>query len=72
MEATSKAHLQNKAGAMVACLELIKFNTKTDTEFGRIANGKNKIKRWYLITHKITSLLVISAAVIFIIYTILL
>ena len=72
MEATSKEHLQNKAGAMVACLELIKFNIKTDTDFGRIANGKNKIKRWYLITHKIASLLVISSALIFLIYIILL
>jgi len=72
MEATSKEHLQNKAGAMVACLEFIKLNMKSNSEFGRIANGKNKIKRWYLITHKIASLLVISAAVIFIIYTILL
>ena len=72
MEATSKERVQNKAGAMVACLELIKFNIKTDTEFGRIANGANKIKRWYLITHKIASLVVISAAFIFTLYIILL
>jgi len=72
MEATSKEHLQNKAGAMVACLEFIKLNVKSESEYGRIANGANKIKRRYLIMHKITSLVVISAAFIFTLYIILL
>jgi hypothetical protein len=64
--------VQNKANAMIACLELIKFNIKTDSEFGKMANGKRKLTKRYLITHKIASLLVISSALIFIIYTILL
>jgi len=71
MEATSKGHLQNKAGAMVACLEFIKLNIKSNSEFGRMANGKRKLNKRYLITHKIASLLVISSALIFLIYIIL-
>jgi hypothetical protein len=70
MEATSKAHLQNKAGAMVACLELIKFNTKTDTEFGRIANGKNKLSKWLCQLDKFTPIYVNVAFWIFVIYII--
>jgi hypothetical protein len=72
MEQTSKGQLQNKAGAMVACLEFIKLNVKSESEFGKVASGANKIKRWYLITHKVVSLLVISSAVIFTLYIILL
>jgi hypothetical protein len=46
MEATSKGHLQNKANAMVACLEFIKLNVKNNSEYGRVANGKRKLKLW--------------------------
>lgn len=42
----SKAHLQNKAHEMVACLELIKLNIKTDGNCGSIANGKRKLPKW--------------------------
>jgi hypothetical protein len=70
MEQTSQQQLQSKADAMVACLEFIKLNMKSNSKFGRMANGKRKIKRWYLITHKIISFVVISSAFIFIIYII--
>ena len=70
MEATSKAHLQNKAGAMVACLELIKFNIKTDSDFGRIANGKNKLSKWLCQLDKFTPIYVNVAFWIFVIYII--
>lgn len=46
MEQISKEHLQNKAGAMVACLEFIKLNIKSESQYGRIANGKRKLKMW--------------------------
>ena len=72
MEQILGQSLQNKAHEMVACLDLIKLNMKSNSEFGRIANGANKIKSWYLITHKIASLVVISAAFIFTLYIILL
>jgi hypothetical protein len=53
---------------MVACLEFIKLNIKSNTEYGNIANGKCKIKNINVIFQKIVSLCVISSAIIFIIY----
>ena len=70
MEQTSKALLQNKSGAMVACLEFIKFNIKTDSDFGRIANGKNKLSKWLCQLDKFTPIYVNVAFWIFVIYII--
>ena len=36
-------NLQNKAHSMVACLEFIKLNIKTEGESGLMANGKRKL-----------------------------
>jgi hypothetical protein len=46
MEQISKEPLQNKATAMVACLELIKLNIKSNSKEGLIANGKRKLQMW--------------------------
>jgi hypothetical protein len=71
MEQTSKAHLQNKAGAMVACLEFIKLNIKSDCEFGKIANGKRKLQLWKHYAWKVTRISVNIALWIFILYKLL-
>jgi hypothetical protein len=71
MEATSKAHLQNKAGAMVACLEFIKLNVKSKSNFGKIANGKRKLQMWKHYVWKTTRISVNIAIWIFILYKLL-
>ena len=71
MEATSKEHLQNKANAMVACLEFIKLNMKSNSEYGRIANGKRKLKLWKHYAWKVTRISVNVALWIFILYKLL-
>ena len=70
MEQTSKELLQNKAGAMVACLEFIKLNIKSESKYGRIANGKNKLAKWLCRLHNCTSIYVNVAFWIFIFYII--
>ena len=71
MEATSKEQVQNKANAMVACLEFIKLNVKSDCEFGKIANGKRKLKLWKHYAWKVTRISVNVAFWIFILYKLL-
>jgi hypothetical protein len=71
MEQTSKGHLQNKAGAMVACLEFIKLNVKSESNFGKIANGKRKLKLWKHYVWKVTRISVNVAFWIFILYKLL-
>lgn len=68
MEQTSKEHLQNKAGAMVACLEFIKLDIKSESKYGRIANGKRKLQMWKHYAWKTTRISVNVAFWIFIIY----
>jgi hypothetical protein len=46
MEQISNLQLQNKAGAMVACLEFIKLNVKCESKEGRFAQGKRKLEMW--------------------------
>lgn len=70
MEATSKGHLQSRAHEMVACLEFIKLNIKTDGESGKMANGKRKLKLWKHYTWKVTRISLNLAFWIFILYTI--
>jgi hypothetical protein len=71
MEATSKEQVQNKANAMVACLEFIKLNVKSESEFGKLANGKRKLKMWKHYAWKITRISVNLAFWIFILYKLL-
>ena len=71
MEQTSKEQLQNKAHSMVACLEFIKLNLKTETPFGKIANGKCKLKMWKHYAWKTTRISVNVAFWIFILYKLL-
>ena len=71
MEATSKERLQNKAHEMIACLEFIKLNIKTDGESGKMANGKRKLKMWKHYAWKVTRISLNLAFWIFILYTIL-
>jgi hypothetical protein len=71
MEATSKGRVQNKAGAMVACLEFIKLNVKSESEFGKVANGKRKLKMWKHYAWKVTRISVNVAFWIFILYKLL-
>jgi hypothetical protein len=71
MEATSKEQVQNKANAMVACLEFIKLNMKSNSEFGKIANGKRKLKLWKHYAWKTTRISVNVAFWIFILYKLL-
>lgn len=71
MEQTSKEHLQNKAHEMVACLEFIKMNIKSNGKMGKVASGKNKISKKFLLFHKIFSLSVISAFFILMLYILL-
>ena len=70
MEATSKGHLQNKAHEMVACLEFIKLNIKTEGESGKMANGKRKLKIWKYWLWKVTRISLNLSFWIFILYTI--
>ena len=71
MEQTSKELLQNKAHSMVACLEFIKLNMKSNSEFGRIANGKRKLKIWKHYAWKVSRISVNVAFWIFILYKLL-
>lgn len=71
MEQTSSQQLQNKAGAMVACLEFIKLNMKTQTPFGKVANGKRKLQMWKHYAWKTTRISVNVAFWIFILYKLL-
>jgi hypothetical protein len=71
MEQTSKEQVQNKAGAMVACLEFIKLNMKTQTPFGKVANGKRKLQMWKHYAWKTTRISVNVAFWIFILYKLL-
>jgi hypothetical protein len=70
MEQTSKVHLQNKAHEMVACLEFIKLNIKTDGERGKMANGKRKLKMWKHYAWKVTRISLNFAFWLFILYNI--
>ena len=56
---------------MVACFELIKLDIKSESNYGRIANGKNKLAKWLSWLHKSTPNWVNVAFWIFIIYIIL-
>tara|TARA_R110000868_G_scaffold98911_3_gene272365 strand:- start:99 stop:317 length:219 start_codon:yes stop_codon:yes gene_type:complete len=70
MEQISNQPLQNKATAMVACLELIKLNIKSNSKEGLIAQGSRKLKLW---KHYVWKTLYISANMsfwIFILYNI--
>ena len=71
MEATSKVHLQNKAHEMVACLEFIKLNIKTDGESGKMAQGKRKLKLWKHYVWKVTRISLNLTFWIFILYKLL-
>lgn len=71
MEQTSREQLQNRAHEMVACFELIKLDIKSESNYGRIANGKNKLAKWLSWLHKSTPNSVNVAFWIFIIYIIL-
>jgi hypothetical protein len=71
METTSKEHLQSKAGAMVACLEFIKLNVKSESEFGKLADGKRKLKMCKHYAWKVTRISVNVAFWIFILYKLL-
>jgi hypothetical protein len=71
MGATSKEQVQNKANAMVACLEFIKLNMKSNSEYGRIANGKRKLQMWKHYAWKTTRISVNIAFWIFILYKLL-
>ena len=68
MEHTSKEQLQNKAHEMVACLEFIKLNLKTQTYFGEIANGKRKLEMWKHYLWRTTFISVNVAIWIFVLY----
>ena len=71
MEQILGQSLQNKAGAMVACLEFIKLNMKSNSEFGKIANGKRKLQMWKHYAWKVTRISVNIALWIFILYKLL-
>ena len=71
MDKTSYTHLQSKAHEMVACLEFIKLNIKTDGESGKMANGKRKLKLWKHYAWKVTRISVNVAFWIFILYKLL-
>lgn len=71
MEQTSKEHLQNRAHEMVACFEFIKLNMKTQTTFGKIANGKRKLQMWKHYAWKVTRISLNAAFWIFILYKLL-
>jgi len=71
MEQTLQPHLQNKANAMLACLEFIKLNVKNNSEYGRVANGKRKLKLWKHYAWKTTVISVNVSLWIFILYKLL-
>lgn len=71
MEQTSQQQLQNKAHSMVACLEFIKLNIKTEGESGKMANGKRKLKMWKHYAWKVTRISLNVAFWIFILYKLL-
>ena len=71
MEQTSSQQLQNKAQSMVACLEFIKLNIKTEGESGKMANGKRKLKMWKHYAWKVTRISLNVAFWIFILYKLL-
>jgi hypothetical protein len=71
MEQTSSQQLQNKAHSMVACLEFIKLNIKTEGESGKMANGKRKLKMWKHYAWKVTRISLNVAFWIFILYKLL-
>ena len=71
MEQISKELLQSKADSMVACLEFIKLNVKSESNFGRIANGKRKLEMWKHYAWKVTRISVNVAIWIFILYKLL-
>jgi len=64
-------NMQSKSEAMVACLEFIKLNVKSETEFGKVANGKRKLKMWKHYAWKVTRISVNLAFWIFILYKLL-
>jgi hypothetical protein len=71
MEQTSNQFLQNRAYEMVACLEFIKLNMKSESKYGRIANGKRKLQMWKHYAWKVTRISVNVAIWIFILYKLL-
>jgi hypothetical protein len=64
-------NMENKSSAMVACLEFIKLNMKSNSEFGRIANGKRKLEMWKHYAWKVTRISLNVAFWIFILYKLL-
>jgi hypothetical protein len=56
---------------MIACLEFLKLNIKTETEFGKMANGKRKLKLWKHYAWKVIRISVNVAFWIFILYKLL-
>lgn len=71
MDKISSTPLQNKAQSMVACLEFIKLNVKSESEFGKVANGKRKLQLWKHYAWKVTRISVNVAFWIFILYKLL-
>ena len=71
MEQTSQQQLQSKADAIIPCLEFIKLNIKSESEYGRIASGKNKLAKWLCKIDMFTPIYVNISFWIFIIYIIL-
>jgi hypothetical protein len=63
--------MENKSGAMVACLEFIKLNMKSNSEFGIMANGKRKLEMWKHYAWKVTRISLNVAFWIFILYKLL-
>jgi hypothetical protein len=68
MGQTSQQLLQNKASEMVACLEFIKLNMKSDSKEGRFAQGKRKLEMWKHYLWRTTFISVNISIWIFIIY----
>lgn len=64
-------NFQNKAHSMVACLEFIKLNIKTEGESGIMANGKRKLEMWKYYAWKVTRISLNVAFWIFILYKLL-
>jgi hypothetical protein len=64
-------NFQNKAHSMVACLEFIKLNIKTQGESGIMANGKRKLTMWKHYAWKVTRISLNVAFWIFILYKLL-
>lgn len=71
MGQTSKELLQSRAHEMVACLEFIKLNIKTDGESGKMANGKRKLEMWRYYLNRFFVIPVNYAFWIFILYKLL-